>query len=325
MSESPTLYSPGSTDTITLSVVVPMFNESLNLGHFCREITHVLDPIKIPYEIIFVNDGSKDDSLKIALTLQKKYKNIAIIDFSRNFGKEIALTAGLDFSRGEAVVPIDADLQDPPGVILELLKKWQEGFDVVCAVRKERLGETWLKKFTASSFYKIIGHISEIPIPENVGDFRLLDRKVVESLKQLPERTRFMKGLFAWVGYRQTIVYFERPQRWKGQTKWNYWKLWNFALDGITAFSSLPLKIWSYLGIFIACFSLLYALFLVVKTVYLGVDVPGYASLMVATLFLGSIQLIAIGVIGEYLSRIYAETKQRPLYVIRKIYSYPDH
>ena len=309
---------------VTLSIVVPVFNESPNLDYLCDRLVEVLSKLNITYEIILINDGSSDDTLQKALKCKSVYPQIVIIDLARNFGKEIALTAGLDYSRGEAVIPIDADLQDPPELIEKLLAKWYEGYDVVCATRKKRLGESWFKRFTASGFYKTISKLSTVSIPENTGDFRLLDRKVVDAIKLLPERTRFMKGLFAWVGYRQTTIYFERKPRFAGQTKWNYWKLWNFALDGITGFSSIPLKVWSYLGIFIALISIIYAIYLTLRTIIFGVDVPGYASLMVSILFLGSVQLIAIGVLGEYLSRIYEETKQRPLYLVREVYDL-DH
>ena len=309
---------------VTLSIVVPVFNESPNLDYLCDRLVEVLSKLNITYEIILINDGSSDDTLQKALKCKSVYPQIVIIDLARNFGKEIALTAGLDYSRGEAVIPIDADLQDPPELIEKLLAKWYEGYDVVCATRKKRLGESWFKRFTASGFYKTISKLSTVSIPENTGDFRLLDRKVVDAIKLLPERTRFMKGLFAWVGYRQTTIYFERKPRFAGQTKWNYWKLWNFALDGITGFSSIPLKVWSYLGIFIALLSIIYAAYLTLRTIIFGVDIPGYASLMVSILFLGSVQLIAIGVLGEYMSRIYEETKQRPLYLVREIYDL-DH
>ncbi|MGD1902720.1 MAG: glycosyltransferase family 2 protein [Geitlerinemataceae cyanobacterium] len=308
---------------IELSIVVPVYNESLNLHHLCERLQTVLDPLAIAYEIVMVNDGSRDDTLQIALECQKRYPAIVAIDLSRNFGKEIAMTAGIDYTRGRAVVPIDADLQDPPELIVAMLDKWREGYDVVCATRNERLGESWMKRFTAAGFYRTISKMSNVPIPANTGDFRLLDRTVVEALKQLPERTRFMKGLFAWVGYRQATIYFDRAPRFAGETTWNYWKLWNFALDGITAFSSLPLKVWSYAGVTVAGLSLIYAILLVIRTIAFGTDVPGYASLMVALLFLGSVQLIAIGVLGEYLGRVYEEVKQRPLYLVRQVYRDP--
>ena len=305
---------------IELSIVVPVFNEALNLNYLCERLVQVLSQLNTTYEIILINDGSRDDTLKVALECKSIYPQILIIDLARNFGKDIALSAGLDYARGQAVIPIDADLQDPPELIEKLLEKWHEGYDVVCATRKKRSGESWLKRVTANGFYKIISKLSAITILENTGDFRLLDRKVVEAIRQLPERTRFMKGLFAWVGYRQTTIYFEREPRFAGKTKWNYWKLWNFALDGIIGFSSIPLKVWSYFGLLIAFLSITYAGFLTLRTLIFGIDVPGYASLMVSILFLGGVQLIAIGVLGEYMSRIYEETKQRPLYLVREIY-----
>ena len=305
---------------IELSIVVPVFNEALNLNYLCERLVQVLSQLNTTYEIILINDGSRDDTLKVALECKSIYPQILIIDLARNFGKDIALSAGLDYARGQAVIPIDADLQDPPELIEKLLEKWHEGYDVVCATRKKRSGESWLKRVTATGFYKTISKLSAIPILENTGDFRLLDRKVVEAIRQLPERTRFMKGLFAWVGYRQTTIYFEREPRFAGKTKWNYWKLWNFALDGIIGFSSIPLKVWSYFGLLIAFLSITYAGFLTLRTLIFGIDVPGYASLMVSILFLGGVQLIAIGVLGEYMSRIYEETKQRPLYLVREIY-----
>jgi polyisoprenyl-phosphate glycosyltransferase len=211
-------------------------------------------------------------------------------------------------------------LQDPPELIGEMVLKWQEGYDIVYATRKTRQSETWFKRSTANVFYVLLGKITKISIPRNTGDFRLLDRKAVDALKRLPERTRFMKGLFAWVGFKSTYILFERQPRYQGNTKWNYWKLWNFALDGITSFSLLPLKIWTYIGLIISLLSLFYASFLVIRTIFLGIDVPGYASLMVAILFLGGIQLITLGIIGEYLGRVYEEIKGRPLYLVRDLY-----
>jgi polyisoprenyl-phosphate glycosyltransferase len=220
-----------------LSVVVPMYNEEKNLSELYARLIEALTEIDMDYEIVFVNDGSQDNTLGKAIEFCKRDSHIKIIDSSRNFGKEIALSAGIEYARGNAVIPIDSDLQDPPELIVELVAKWQEGFDVVYATRLSRHGESWLKRVTASYFYRLAGKISEVSIPANTGDFRLLDRKVVEALKQLPERNRFMKGLFAWVGFRQTSVYFDRPPRSKGMTSWNFWKLWNFGLDGITSFT----------------------------------------------------------------------------------------
>jgi glycosyltransferase involved in cell wall biosynthesis len=306
--------------TIELSIVIPMYNEEDNLEHLFSRLFEVLYPLKITHEIICVNDGSRDKTLSQLIDFHKINPRIKIINLSRNFGKEIALSAGIDYAQGQAVVPIDADLQDPPELIHDLIDKWREGYDIVYATRRSRQGETWMKQFTAKMFYKIIGRMAEIEIPSNTGDFRLMDRKVVNAIKQLPERTRFMKGLFAWVGYRQTFVLFDREPRFQGQTKWNYWKLWNFALGGIFSFSLLPLKVWTYLGSVISLLSLAYAIFLILKTLILGIDVAGYTSLMVAILFLGGVQLISLGVIGEYLGRVYEEVKARPLYLVSDLW-----
>ena len=307
-----------------ISVVVPLYNEAENIDFLFARLTQTLDSLKTSYEIVCINDGSRDATLDLLVDYHHKNPQIKVINLSRNFGKEIALTAGIDYANGAAVIPIDADLQDPPELIAELITKWREGYDVVYATRRSRQGETWLKRFTAGAFYKVIDKMTVVPIPSNTGDFRLLDRKVIEAIKKLPERNRFMKGLFAWVGYKQTSVLFDREPRAKGTTTWNYWKLWNFALDGITSFSFVPLKVWSYVGLFISFLSLVYALFLIARTIILGIDVPGYASLMVAVLFFGGIQLITLGVIGEYLGRVYEEVKGRPLYFVRESYGFSD-
>ncbi len=306
--------------TIEISIIVPMYNEEENLDVLFERLITTLDKLKTSYEIICINDGSKDNTLDILINYHRKNPAIKIINLSRNFGKDIALTAGIDCANGCAVIPIDADLQDPPELIGEMIKKWREGYQIVYATRSSRQGETWIKRLTANCFYWLIDKITKVPIPRDTGDFRLLDRQVVEALKRLPERTRFMKGLFAWVGFTHTFIVFERQPRFQGDTKWNYWKLWNFALDGITSFSSLPLKMWTYLGLIIALISMVYASFLVIRTAFLGIDVPGYASLMVAILFLGGIQLITLGIIGEYLGRVYEEVKARPLYLVRDYY-----
>ncbi|MGF1590624.1 MAG: glycosyltransferase family 2 protein [Pleurocapsa sp.] len=309
-------------DVVEISVIIPLYNESESIEYLFARLTPVLDLLNTNYEIICINDGSQDDTLKRLIEINLKDSRVKIVNLSRNFGKEIALTAGIDYASGSAVIPIDADLQDPPELIGKLIDKWREGYDVVYATRRSRQGETWLKRISAQAFYQTIGKMSHVPIPANTGDFRLLDRRVVEAIKKLPERTRFMKGLFAWVGYKQTSVLFDREPRYSGQTTWSYWKLWNFALDGIISFSFLPLKVWSYVGVTISFISLLYALMLVIRTLTFGVDVPGYASLMVAILFLGGIQLITLGVLGEYLGRVYEEVKGRPLYLVREEYGF---
>jgi polyisoprenyl-phosphate glycosyltransferase len=305
-----------------ISLVIPFYNEEPNIDRLFGRLELVLAHLGMTYEIICVNDGSRDDTLE--RLLEEHYRNSAIkvVNLSRNFGKEIALTAGIDHAKGNAVIPMDADLQDPPELIEALISRWKEGYDVVYATRRTREGESWMKRFTAKAFYQTIAQISKVPIPMNTGDFRLLDRRVVEALKQMPERNRFMKGLFSWVGYKQISVLYDRSPRYQGTTKWNYWRLWNFALDGITSFSFLPLKIWGYIGIVLSFITLMYAAFLVIRTLIFGIDVPGYASLMVAVLFLGGIQLITLGIIGEYLGRIYEEVKGRPLYLVRESYGF---
>lgn len=307
---------------VDLSVVIPLYNEEPNIDFLFERLLSVLAPLKMTYEIVCINDGSKDNTLKCLVEHHHRNPAIKVVNLSRNFGKEVALTAGIDYATGAAVVPIDADLQDPPELIAELVSKWREGYDVVYATRRTRQGESWLKRLTANAFYRTIGRMSHVPIPRDTGDFRLLNRRVVDALKQMPERTRFMKGLFAWVGFQQTSILYDRPERYKGVTKWNYWRLWNFAIDGITSFSFVPLKVWGYVGLILSLLSFLYATFLVIRTLILGIDVPGYTSLMVVVLFMGGIQLLTLGIIGEYLGRIYEEVKGRPLYLVRDCYGF---
>jgi glycosyltransferase involved in cell wall biosynthesis len=306
---------PEASDVPVLSVVVPCYNESDNVDTLFDRLESVLDALGESYEIVCVDDGSRDDTLARLAAHHARNPAIKVVGLARNFGKEIALTAGIDHAVGQAVVPIDADLQDPPEVIGQLVATWREGFDVVYARRRSRLGESWVKRATANLFYRVIDRVSEVPIPRDTGDFRLMDRRVVDALKRLPERTRFMKGLFAWVGFRQTAVEYDRDPRLHGQTTWNYWRLWNFALEGITSFSTVPLRVWSYVGVLVSLVALGLAGVLVIR----GTDpeAPGYASLMVAVLFLGGVQLISLGVLGEYLGRIYREVKGRPLYLVR--------
>ncbi|CAN5846491.1 glycosyltransferase [soil metagenome] len=306
--------------SVDISVVVPLYCEASNIDYLFKRLETVLDQLGTTYEIICVDDGSSDDTVEGLKRHRQRNPRIKIVALSRNFGKELALTAGIDYANGAAVVPIDADLQDPPELIEVLVAKWREGYDVVYAKRRSREGETWLKRVTANSFYRVMERMSKVPIPRDTGDFRLLDRRVVEVIKRLPERTRFMKGLFAWVGYRQAEVMYDREPRHSGQTKWNYWRLWNFAIDGIASFSLAPLRMWSYVGIGFAVLSFLYGSFLLLRTLVLGIDVPGYASLMVAVLFLGGVQMVSLGILGEYLGRVYEEVKGRPLYLVRDTY-----
>jgi len=292
---------------VKISVVVPLYNEEENIDALFGRLLAVLEALNTSYEVVCVNDGSRDNTLKNLVEYHQRYPQIKVVNLSRNFGKDIAMSAGIDYSQGMAVIPIDADLQAPPELIAEMIEKWQQGYDVVYASRRVRIGESWLKRFTAEGFYQVINKLSRVPIPPNTGDLRLIDRRVVESIKKMPERQRFMKGIFAWVGYKQTSILFDREPRYQGQTKWNYWKLWNFAIDGITALVSL-----------------VYASFLILRTIILGIDVPGYASLMVAILFLGGIQLLTLGIIGEYIGRVYEEVKGRPLYLVRDCYGFEN-
>lgn len=300
----------------TLSIVVPMYNEEEAMAHFFKRVQTVLKTVTEAYEIICVNDGSQDLTLARLREWAETDARIKVVNLSRNFGKEIALSAGLDHAVGKAVVPIDADLQDPPEVIPLMLAKWRAGAKLVLAKRRDRSSDGWLKRATANGAYWLFSKLSRPQIPQNVGDFRLMDRVVVDAIKRLPERSRFMKGLFAWVGYEAEIVEYDREARSAGETKWNYWKLWNFALDGITSFSSLPLRIWSYLGFGVSIFAMGYLAWTVAKTLIFGLDVPGYASLMSVILFFNGISLIGIGVLGEYLGRIFTEVKARPLYIV---------
>lgn len=300
----------------TLSIVVPMFNEEDVLHSFFKRLEAELKLIGEPYEIICVNDGSDDSTLALLLEASAADPRIKVLNFSRNFGKEVALTAGLDHSSGRAVVPIDADLQDPPELIKEFVREWQAGHDVVYGIRKSRNEDTWIKKHSALAFYRAINLLAGVTIPKNTGDFRLMDRRVVLAMQKLRERNRFMKGLFAWVGFRQTGIYYDRPVRVAGKTKFTFWKLWNFALDGITGFSTFPLRVAGYVGTITALLSMIYGFWLLVRTLIWGGDVPGYASVMVAVLFMGGTQLIVLGILGEYIGRSYQESKKRPLYVL---------
>jgi glycosyltransferase involved in cell wall biosynthesis len=310
-----------STTKKTLSVISPFYNEELGVEAFFARLSTVHSQVADQYdlEVIAINDGSKDNTLNELIKAQPRYPFLTIVDLSRNFGKEAALSAGLDYATGDIVIPLDSDLQHPPELILEMLTQWEAGFEVVLAKRVDRDTDRAIQKFSANSFYKLHNYISDIDIPADVGDYRLMDRKVVDALKALPENRRFMKGLFAWVGFKTTTVEYKVEPRLSGVTSFNTWKLWNFALEGITSFSSAPLRVWSYLGGAISLLSFVYALYLILKTVVLGIDTPGYASLMVAILFVGGIQLIGIGVLGEYMGRIFVETKRRPVYIVREV------
>lgn len=300
-----------------ISIVVPVFNEKKVIEVFFNTLTKTLNEINYEFEMIFVDDGSQDQTLEILRHLKDSDQRVAIVELSRNFGKEIALTAGLDHSKGDAVIVMDADLQDPPDLIPQLIDAWQDGFEVVYATRVSRKGESWARRFTAHQFYRVIGKISHVEIPQNTGDFRLLGREAVDALVKFREQHRFMKGLFSWIGYAQTAVPFQRQSRYAGESKWNYWKLWNFALEGITSFTTAPLRIATYLGLLTASGAFIYGAFVIVETLISGNPVAGYPSLLVIILFLGGVQLIGIGIIGEYLGRVFDETKQRPLYLVK--------
>lgn len=308
------------TSDIFISVVAPCYNEGSNIKKFYERLKNVLDQIGKPYQIVLVNDGSRDSTLEELLKLKNTDSSITVINLARNFGKEIALSAGLNHAVGQVVVPIDSDLQDPPELIPKLIEKWSEGYDVVYAVRESRAGETFLKKLTAHMFYRVMRKLTNVNIPADTGDFRLIDRKVNLQLSEIRERHRFMKGLFAWVGFRQIGIKYQRDSRYQGKSTFNYWKLFNLALEGITSFSYVPLRIASAAGAIVSIFSFVYGAYLTVRTMFLGIDVPGYSSTVVIILFLGGLQLLALGLIGEYIGRIYSEVKQRPLYIVRDIY-----
>ncbi|MEW5726524.1 MAG: glycosyltransferase family 2 protein, partial [Pseudomonadota bacterium] len=276
-----------------LSLVVPMFNESGNVDRLFERLDAVMRDIGVSYEVVCVDDGSRDDTVDRVVAHHRRDARIKLVELSRNFGKELALTAGLQHTRGRAVVMIDADLQHPPELIRDMLEAWRDGAEMVIAVRRDREGETWLKKVNARAFYWLFERVSEVRLPPGAGDFRLLDRKVVDVLNAMPEHTRFMKGLYAWVGFRQTLLPYDVAERAGGVTKFNLLRLWRLAIDGITSFTSVPLKVWTFVGMVAAAIGLLYGLVIILRTAFLGIDVPGYASLMVATLFFGGVQLIS--------------------------------
>ena len=305
-----------------ISLVVPLYNEEQAVDGFYRAARQ--EPLLRNHtvEIVFINDGSTDRTAEQVHALAMADSDVMLINFSRNFGKEAALFAGLEYATGDAVIPMDVDLQDPVEVIPKLLAEWQNGADVVLAKRRNRASDGYLKRHTASLFYHLLNRIAYTHIEENVGDFRLMDRKVVDVIKALPEQQLFMKGVLSWAGFTVVIVEYDRAPRATGQSKFNAWKLWNLALDGITSFSTLPLRLWSYIGGCISLVALVYAGFLIVDKVLFGNDVPGYPSLMTAILFLGGVQLIGIGILGEYVGRIYMEAKHRPRYVVKDVIQY---
>ncbi len=304
--------------TPRLTIVAPAYNEAAGLEAFHHRLCKVLDGLAAHSRVLYVDDGSRDDTWGVIESLAATDARVEALRLSRNFGKEVAMTAGLDQCDADAVVVIDTDLQDPPELIPELLAQWHDGYDVVYATRDARDGESRFKRFTAAAFYRTMERLSDTPIPRDTGDFRLLSRRAVEALRELRESQRFMKGLFAWIGYRQRAVHYHRDARAHGRSKWGYWRLWNLAMDGITSFSAAPLKLATWLGLGSACLAFVYGVYVFVKALIWGDPVHGYPSLMLVILLLGGIQLLALGVIGEYLGRLYAEAKQRPLYFIEK-------
>ena len=300
-----------------LSIVVPVYNEQEMIELFLQTMDKILKD-HFDYEYVFVNDGSRDKSLQILKKLAAKHSHIKVVSFSRNFGKEAAVTAGLSYTDAQAVVIMDIDLQDPPELIPQFWEKFELGYEIVYGQRVDRSSDSFFKRFTAQSFYKIYNKMAQWPIPYNTGDFRLMSQRAVKAVLQLPEKERFMKGLFAWVGYKSIAVPYQRAARAAGTTKWNYWKLWNFALSGITSATSIPLKLWTYFGLLVSACAFLFAAWIACKKLMWGNPVSGYASLMVTILFFSGVQLITLGVIGEYLSRIFVEVKQRPAYLVEE-------
>jgi len=305
--------------TPLISLVVPVFNEEASIALFVATVEKILAGQNCTYELVFIDDGSSDHTLNVLREAKARNGSIVILSLTRNFGKDAAMTAGLDHAKGDAVIPMDVDRQDPPELVARFIERWRDGADVVYAVRTSRQSDGPVKRVSAGWFYSLFNLMSPTQIPFNAGDFRLMDRRVVAEVNRLRERSRFMKGLMAWPGFRTERVEFERPQRATGRTSWNYWKLWNFALDGITSFSTLPLRLWLYVGGIVSFLSFLYAGFIIIHAFITGGDVPGYPSLMVAIMFFGGIQLFSIGLVGEYVGRIFNETKGRPIYIIDRI------
>ncbi|EPA92775.1 glycosyltransferase family 2 protein [Pseudomonas umsongensis] len=302
-----------------VSLIVPVFNEEQAINLFYQAVRRELKLDGAEVEIVFINDGSTDGTAAQAAALAQVDEQVMLINFSRNFGKEPALFAGLEYASGDAVIPMDVDLQDPISVIPLLIEQWQQGADVVLAKRRDRTSDSYLKRHSAALFYHLLNRISYTRIEENVGDFRLMDRKVVDVIRTLPEHQLFMKGVLSWAGFNTVVVEYERAERVAGSSKFNVWKLWNLALEGVTSFSTVPLRLWTYVGGGISIFAVLYAVYMVLDKIFFGNSVPGYPSLMTAILFLGGVQLIGIGILGEYVGRIYIEAKHRPRYVIKDI------
>lgn len=308
-----------------LSIVVSMYNEEDSLAAFFENINKVMQNLDgYTYEIICIDDGSIDKTFELLETYAKEDDKVKVIKFSRNFGKEYGMMAGFKYCRGRACIPIDVDLQDPPELILKFVKKWEEGYDMVYGIRNDRKSDTFLKRWTAKLFYKTYNLMTRSPIPYNAGDYRLIDRKIINAILSLKERNVFMKGVFGWTGFKSVGIKYVRQKRRAGESKWNYWKLWNFALDGITASTTFPLRIWTYLGTLLSVTGMFYAFYIIMRTLVHGTDVPGYASLLVFILLLGGVQMIILGILGEYIGRIFIEVKNRPLYIVEKKVNFDD-
>jgi glycosyltransferase involved in cell wall biosynthesis len=304
-----------------VSIVTPFYNEAGMVAIFFARLAEVLRPLsaRLEFEFVCVNDGSRDATLRELQAVRPPFGTLRVVDLSRNFGKEAALSAGLDFATGDAVIPMDADLQDPPELIPPMIARWLEGTPVVLAVREDRASDGWLKRSTSAAFYAVHNHLADTPIPPNAGDFRLIDRRVADVVRAMPERQRFMKGLLSWAGFPAETLPYRRPARAQGRTKWNYAKLMNLAVEGITSFSTAPLRASTVIGALFAVIAMLYGGFILVRTLVYGVDLPGYASVFVAVVFMGGVQLLSLGILGEYVGRIYMESKQRPVYVVRAV------
>ncbi len=301
-----------------LSLIVPFYNEEENIDFFFNKTIPLLEKINnINYEIVCIDDGSKDSTLSLLKRQKSTNSKIKILSFSRNFGKEIAISAGFQYAKGDAVIPIDSDLQHPPELIYKMLEEWENGYKVVLAKRKERKSDSYFSNLFSKYYYKLFNKVSRVKLPTDVGDFRLLDKEVVTQLNELGEKERFMKGLFAWLGFDSKTIEYDEQDREFGKSKFNFIKLWSFALEGIFNFSSIPIKIWSYIGFIIAFSGFIYGVFEIIKSLFIGISTPGYTTTIVAVLFIGGIQLIGIGILGEYIARIFTEVKNRPLFILK--------
>ncbi|MGE0253541.1 MAG: glycosyltransferase family 2 protein [Alphaproteobacteria bacterium] len=309
--------------TPCISVVVPFYNEAATVAALFTRLTTALDSLGETWEIICVNDGSADGTLAALLAARSREPRIAVVDFSRNFGKECAVAAGLKRTRGRAVVVMDADLQHPPEAIGEMVAKWREGYELVNAARHERVGQPLVYRISARAFYTVMRSFSEISVASTVGDFRLLDRRVVDVINAMPERRRLLKGLLSWVGFRQTDIVYRQEERHGGRSTWNFLRLARLAFDGLTSFSTVPLSIWGLIGFVVSVLTFLYIVYRLIRVAIWGVDIPGYESILIAVLFLGGMQLLSLGVLGAYLGRVFEEVKQRPLYIVRRVYEGP--